>query len=190
MKKRLLCWAVAVILLVGIIYNISGCSFIESEIEKFENGSVSNVSEKPNSSTEEVTPTPTAVPVLSPTPSPTPTSKPTVSLTPTPTPTPKPTATPTPIPTSSPTPAPTSSPTNSSDDPNTGPGGHSNFNTHDNPDQQKTEADYVLNTNSKKIHHKTCKSVRKIAPKNYKEFYGTLDEAIAQGYETCGQCFG
>lgn len=190
MKKRFLYWAAAAMLIVGIVYNISGCSFIENEIEKLERGSSSNVSEEPSPSPEEASPAPTAVPAPSPTPSPTAAPKPTASPTPAPTPTPKPTASPTPIPTLSPTPEPVSAPAGSSDAPNTDPGGHSNFNTHDNPEQQNTKADFVLNTKSKKIHYKTCRSVRKIAPKNYKEFYGTLDEAVAQGYETCKQCFG
>lgn len=67
--------------------------------------------------------------------------------------------------------------------------GSNNFNTYDNTEQQQTEADYVLNTSSKKIHYKTCDSVKKIAPDNYKEFYGTIDEALFEGYSKCGVCF-
>lgn len=70
-----------------------------------------------------------------------------------------------------------------------GHSGSNNFNTYDNLEQQQTEADYVLNTSSKKVHYKTCDSVKKIAPDNYKEFFGTIDEALAEGYTKCGSCF-
>lgn len=64
----------------------------------------------------------------------------------------------------------------------------SNFNTHDNPEQQQTEDSYVLNTNTKKFHYPSCESVKKIAPQNYATSDGTRDELIAQGYKPCGIC--
>ena len=68
-------------------------------------------------------------------------------------------------------------------------GGDSNFNTYDNASQQQTEATYVLNTSTKKIHHPSCSSVKKIAPKNYSTSNSSVDELISQGYSTCGNCF-
>lgn len=64
----------------------------------------------------------------------------------------------------------------------------SNFNTYDNPDQQQTSATYVLNTNTKKFHYPSCKSVKKIAPQNYATSNSTRDELIAQNYQPCGIC--
>jgi len=68
-------------------------------------------------------------------------------------------------------------------------GATNNFNTYDNPDQQQTNASYVLNTSRMKIHYPTCRSVKKIAPKNYAEFSGTVEDAEGQGYSRCGICF-
>ena len=68
-------------------------------------------------------------------------------------------------------------------------GDASNFNTYDNPSQQQTEATYVLNTHTMKIHHPSCSSVKKIAPQNYATSNSSLDELINQGYSTCGNCF-
>ncbi len=67
-------------------------------------------------------------------------------------------------------------------------GNADNFNTYDNSDQQKTEASYVLNTNSRKFHYPSCNDVKKIAPQNYETFEGTRDEAINAGYSPCGHC--
>ena len=71
----------------------------------------------------------------------------------------------------------------------TSTGGDSNFNTYDNASQQQTEATYVLNTSTKKIHYPSCSSVKKIAPKNYSTSNSSVDELISQGYSTCGNCF-
>ena len=68
-------------------------------------------------------------------------------------------------------------------------GDENNFNTYDNTEQQNTEAAYVLNTSSKKIHHPSCRSVPKIAPENYSTSNLSVDELINQGYSTCGICF-
>lgn len=72
---------------------------------------------------------------------------------------------------------------------NTSSGGDSNFNTYNNPEQQNTSMTWVLNTNSKKIHYPSCKSVAKIAPHNYSTSSDSLDTLRAQGYDTCGNCF-
>lgn len=70
----------------------------------------------------------------------------------------------------------------------TGTGNGSNFNTYDDPSQQQTSADYVLNTNTMKFHVPSCSSVAKIAPENYSTYSGTRDGAISKGYDPCGIC--
>lgn len=67
--------------------------------------------------------------------------------------------------------------------------GNNNFDTYDNASQQQTDFTYVLNTNTMKIHHPSCSSVKKIAPHNYATSNSTLEELFAQGYTTCGICF-
>lgn len=60
------------------------------------------------------------------------------------------------------------------------------------PESEQTtvaeEHDYVLNKNSKKIHYPSCSSVNQMKDTNKKFFTGTRDEAIAMGYEPCGNC--
>ena len=92
------------------------------------------------------------------------------------------TSQPAPAPQPEPQPAP-STPTNGGN-----PGNADNFNTYDNSDQQKTEAKYVLNTSSMKIHYPTCSQVKKIAPHNYATTNESEAELLAKGYTTCGAC--
>lgn len=78
--------------------------------------------------------------------------------------------------TATPTPAPTPEPEQSST-----------------PEEPKTntetsQANYILNTNTKKFHYPSCSSVDDMKEKNKQEFYGTRDEAVAQGYSPCGRC--
>lgn len=80
-------------------------------------------------------------------------------------------------------------PENPSADSTDGGSGNNNFDTYDNPEQQQTKDDYVLNTSSMKIHYPSCRSVAKIAPKNYATSNESLDSLLAQGYDTCGICF-
>lgn len=47
---------------------------------------------------------------------------------------------------------------------------------------------YIVNTNTKKFHYPSCRSVGQIADKNRQEFTGTRDELIAQGYSPCKNC--
>ena len=47
---------------------------------------------------------------------------------------------------------------------------------------------YILNTNTNKFHYSTCSDVSRIKEENKSSFYGTRDEAIADGYEPCGHC--
>ena len=48
--------------------------------------------------------------------------------------------------------------------------------------------DYVLNKNTKKFHYPWCSSADDIKKKNRKDFTGTRDEVIAQGYVPCKRC--
>lgn len=52
------------------------------------------------------------------------------------------------------------------------------------------EAEYVLNTRSKKFHLPDCASVDDISESNKEYYEGTQDELLAQGYTACGQCVG
>lgn len=67
-------------------------------------------------------------------------------------------------------------------------GNADNFDTYDNPEQQQTEATYVLNTSTMKFHYPSCKSVKKISPDNYATSSASRDELISQGYDPCGNC--
>lgn len=47
---------------------------------------------------------------------------------------------------------------------------------------------YVLNTKSKKFHKSDCPNADTISAQNKKEYTGTRDELIDEGYTPCGQC--
>ncbi len=47
---------------------------------------------------------------------------------------------------------------------------------------------YVLNTNSKKFHDPACDSAREISDKNRKDYTGTREALLTQGYSPCGVC--
>ena len=49
-------------------------------------------------------------------------------------------------------------------------------------------ADYVLNTNTKKIHLPGCKSVSTIKPENRQDVNCSISDLEAQGYTRCGNC--
>ena len=53
---------------------------------------------------------------------------------------------------------------------------------------QGMAGDYVLNTGTKKFHHPDCPSAKKTQEANKKDFHGTREELIQQGYEPCGRC--
>jgi len=82
------------------------------------------------------------------------------------TPIPKPTATP--EPTAEPTLMPTSEPTATP--------------------EAMVSTTYVLNTNTKKFHYETCRSVKQIKDKNKAYHTGTREECISMGYDPCGNC--
>ena len=56
------------------------------------------------------------------------------------------------------------------------------------PSTTSATVDYILNTNTKKFHYPTCKSVKQMKEKNKKSFTGTREEVIAMGYDPCGNC--
>lgn len=47
---------------------------------------------------------------------------------------------------------------------------------------------YILNTNTKKFHYPYCNSVNQMKEKNKREYTGTRDEVISQGYAACKNC--
>ncbi len=69
-----------------------------------------------------------------------------------------------------------------------GRGNADNFFTYDNEAQQQTAAQWVLNTNTMKIHYPSCESVKRIAPENYQTSNASKSDLLAQGYTTCGKC--
>lgn len=62
----------------------------------------------------------------------------------------------------------------------------SNDETESNMTAEETE--YVINTNTGKFHRPNCDSVTKMKAKNKKEFTGSREELISEGYEPCGNC--
>ena len=53
---------------------------------------------------------------------------------------------------------------------------------------QSAEQPYIINENTEKFHDPDCSSVEDIKEKNKREFTGTRDELIEEGYEPCGIC--
>lgn len=47
---------------------------------------------------------------------------------------------------------------------------------------------YILNTNSKKFHEADCGSAARIKDSNRRDYYGTREELIEDGYSPCGNC--
>lgn len=76
--------------------------------------------------------------------------------------------------TSNPTPAPTTAPAEAQDTPE--------------ESGQVNEGTYILNTNSHKFHLPNCSSVDQMSDKNKKEYSGSREELIQQGYEPCQRC--
>lgn len=64
----------------------------------------------------------------------------------------------------------------------------SNFNTHNNPEQQQTSDSYVLNTSTMKFHTPSCDDVSRIAPENYSTSNKSKSTIISMGYSPCGHC--
>lgn len=51
-----------------------------------------------------------------------------------------------------------------------------------------SEAEYILNTGTKKFHRPDCSSVEKMKEENKQSFTGSREDVIAQGYDPCGIC--
>lgn len=60
--------------------------------------------------------------------------------------------------------------------------------TQETASQESAQQHYVLNTNSKKFHLPDCSSVDDMSPKNKKDYMGTREDLINQGYDPCGRC--
>lgn len=56
------------------------------------------------------------------------------------------------------------------------------------PAQKGTVRKYILNTNTMKFHYPDCKSVKQMKEKNKREYNGTRQEIIEQGYAPCKNC--
>lgn len=52
----------------------------------------------------------------------------------------------------------------------------------------QAEEDYILNTNTKKFHHPSCKSAKRTKNENKQEFHGTKQELLSMGYKACKNC--
>lgn len=50
------------------------------------------------------------------------------------------------------------------------------------------EQEYILNTNTKKIHRPSCSSVKQMKESNKRSYRGSLDDLLNQGYEPCKKC--
>lgn len=66
---------------------------------------------------------------------------------------------------------------------------HTTFETYDNTEQQNVHDKYALNKKSRKIHKPKCRTVKRIAPKNYCTSNKTLKSLSKKGYSLCGVCF-
>lgn len=55
-------------------------------------------------------------------------------------------------------------------------------------DASSAERTYILNINSRKIHLPSCSGVKRMQEQNKKEYKGSIDELIEDGYEPCGAC--
>lgn len=47
---------------------------------------------------------------------------------------------------------------------------------------------YILNTNTKKFHLKSCSSAKNLPDKNREEYSGNRNDLISEGYEPCKKC--
>ena len=50
------------------------------------------------------------------------------------------------------------------------------------------EQNYIINENTDKFHNPDCPGAADIKEKNKREYTGTREELIAEGYEPCGRC--
>lgn len=54
--------------------------------------------------------------------------------------------------------------------------------------EEETASSYVLNENTRKYHRPDCPSAEKIQPENRRDYTGSADDLIKEGYAPCGQC--
>ena len=52
----------------------------------------------------------------------------------------------------------------------------------------QTDAQYILNTSSRRFHLPTCSSVSEMKESNREVFFGSRDTLLARGYSPCGRC--
>lgn len=55
--------------------------------------------------------------------------------------------------------------------------------------QSVVSSQYILNTNTKKIHKTSCYHINRMNEENKKSYSGSIDDLYSQGYTTCGTCF-
>lgn len=53
---------------------------------------------------------------------------------------------------------------------------------------EEYKSTYIINTDSGKFHYSSCRMVKKMNESNKKEYEGTRDELVNQGYSPCGVC--
>lgn len=58
----------------------------------------------------------------------------------------------------------------------------------DTKEDNNAERNYIVNKNTKKFHKEDCKSVHDIKKKNKRQYYGSREELLQNGYEPCGRC--
>lgn len=54
--------------------------------------------------------------------------------------------------------------------------------------EKAAEHTYIINTNTGKFHEPSCRSVKRMNDSNKKEYTGSRDDLIAQGYDPCKNC--
>ena len=58
----------------------------------------------------------------------------------------------------------------------------------DSGSEKKETEEYILNENSHKFHKPDCSGVKDIKDKNRREYTGSREELIREGYDPCGRC--
>ena len=58
----------------------------------------------------------------------------------------------------------------------------------DTKEDNNAERHFIINKNTKKFHKEDCKSVHDIKKKNKRQYYGSREELLQNGYEPCGRC--
>ncbi len=56
------------------------------------------------------------------------------------------------------------------------------------PVKEDAQEEFVLNTKSKKFHEPTCGAVEDMSEKNKKDYFGSRDALLSDGYSPCGNC--